>query len=82
MRKHYKREGAIIRKIGFPGAAAHSDHHDEMINRAKKLQISFTESSDIELLKEIFDGLKSIIIDEIVKDDLGFKSYLVKAKTF
>ncbi len=76
MKKHFKREGAIIRKLGFPDATQHCNHHETALAKAKKLQHSFNESSHLERLKEQFRNLKAIVIEEIVRDDLSYKPYL------
>ena len=75
-RDHFTREEAILHGTGFPRVAAHSLYHRRLLQRAHSVQAMCTEMSSEDEIRECFEKLVSFFIDDIVRGDLDFKSFL------
>ena len=74
--KHFRQEEAILRKAGFPRLPSHTEFHRQMLDRAENLRglcHEITEKSD---LRNCFEELIGFIIDDIIRGDTDFVSYL------
>ncbi len=73
---HFEREEHFLREAKFPGLEAHIEYHQELLSKAntiKKICSGFESDHD---LKECFDGMANFLIDDILRGDINFKSYL------
>lgn len=80
MKSHFRREARILRDIGFPDAARHCDHHEITIACAARLHARLKAGPGTLPKEEDFRELKAMVIDEIVRDDLGYKPFLAPAR--
>ena len=78
-RNHFAREEVILREVGFPGVEEHCIYHNGLLERADAVKRLCQEMADQGQLKECFDQMAGFFIDDVVKGDHIFVSYLVSA---
>ena len=75
-REHFSREEMFLYETNFPGLAEHKMYHEELLFKADTTK-RICEGIETELdLQECFDGMPQFLIDDILKGDTKFKSYL------
>ena len=75
-RAHFSREEKFLYETNFPGLAEHKMYHEELLLKAdttKRICEGIETEHD---LQECFDGMSRFLIDDILKGDMKFKSYL------
>ena len=63
-------------KVKYPGLEEHKKYHRKLLIKAdttKRICEGYETEHD---LKECFDGMAKFLIDDILKGDIQFKSYL------
>ena len=75
-KNHFANEEEILRQVGFPGLERHCAYHHELITRANAVKDLCKEMQNQTLLKECFDEMCTFLIDDIIKGDHEFVSYL------
>lgn len=75
-REHFAREERVLREAGFPRVAEHSVYHWRLMERAHEVQKMCAEVTAAEEITACFDKLTAFFIDDIIKGDLDFKSFL------
>lgn len=73
---HFDREEGILREAGFPRLDEHAVFHDELLKKAHRVKKLCIDMSDRELLRECFDEMAAFMIEDVVRGDLDFKSFL------
>ena len=74
--EHFQREEAYLSEAKYPGLAEHQKYHAELLVQAdnvKKICESTEAGHDIQAC---FNGMSRFLIDDILKGDVRFKSYL------
>lgn len=69
---HFNREEALFAKTGYPKAAEHKQHHDELLKKAGDLQARYKEGQTSMLSLETMSFLKSWLAHHIGGDDQGY----------
>lgn len=75
-REHFSREEKYLLKVKYPGLEEHKIYHKELLIKAdttKRICEGIEKSHD---LKECFDGMANFLIDDILRGDINFKSYV------
>jgi len=75
-RDHFSREEAYLLKVKYPDLEIHKKYHKELLIKAdttKRICEGIETEHDLE---ECFDGMAKFLIDDILKGDIKFKSYL------
>lgn len=75
-REHFSREEAYLLKVKYPDLENHKIYHKELLLKAdttKRICEGIETEHD---LAECFDGMDSFLVDDILKGDIKFKSYL------
>ena len=73
---HFQREEAYLAEIEYPDLEKHTLYHDELLTMAKGTK-RICEGIETEHdLQECFDGMVNFLIDDILKGDVRFKSFL------
>lgn len=75
-RRHFQWEEAFLRDIGFPHVDDHAHYHDRLLRLAEQARESCTEEAVTRDHEACFDQLVSVFVDDVVRGDLTFKSYL------
>lgn len=75
-RDHFSREEEYLLEVKYPDLEKHKIYHKELLVKAdttKRICEGMETEHD---LKECFDGMANFLIDDILKGDIMFKSYL------
>jgi hemerythrin len=75
-REHFAREENYLAKVNYPELEAHKEYHQQLLNKAditKRICEGVETKHD---LQECFDGMAEFLIDDILRGDIKFKSYL------
>ena len=75
-RDHFRREEEYLLKAKYPGLEKHKVYHNEMIKKAdttKRICEGIQTDHD---LSECFDNMANFLIDDILRGDVVFKSFL------
>lgn len=78
-RNHFANEEEILKRVGYPRVEQHCEYHGELILRANAVKELCQEMSDHGRLKECFEEMCTFLIDDIVKGDTEFISFLKEA---
>lgn len=77
-RGHFEREEKILIEIGFPDAQSHCAYHEEMLDRAENVKNLCREMRDQGQIQECFEEMSSFLVDDIVRGDSAFVSYMIE----
>ena len=75
-KEHFSREEEYLAEIKYPGLEEHKKYHKELLVKAdttKRICEGIEKEHD---LVECFDGMANFLIDDILRGDIMFKSYL------
>ena len=75
-RDHFSREEKYLFEVKYPDLEKHKIYHKELLIKAdttKRICEGIETEHD---LKECFDGMAEFLIDDILRGDIMFKSYL------
>ena len=75
-RDHFSREEAFLLEAKYPDLEEHKLYHKQLLLKAdttKRICEGIEAEHD---LKECFDGMATFLIDDILKGDIKFKSFL------
>ena len=75
-KNHFAREEAILREIKYPGIEKHCEYHDGLLGRANIVKRLCQDMAERGKLKDCFEGMANFFIDDVVKGDVMFVSYL------
>lgn len=73
---HFEREEEFLSKVGYPGLDQHKIYHQELLvkaNTTKRICQGIETEHD---LRECFNGMANFLIDDVLRGDLMFKSFL------
>ena len=77
--RHFEAEETLLRDLGYPGLKAHMAYHLEMMARAETVMgLCEQKLADPEDVTPCFEELIRFLIDDIIRGDLVFKSFLVE----
>ena len=75
-RDHFSREETYLAEMKYPGLDEHKKYHKELLIKAdttKRICQGIETEHD---LKQCFNGMADFLIDDILKGDIMFKSFL------
>lgn len=73
---HFAWEEAFLRDVGYPKVDAHKVYHGKLVDLAERARIA-CDSQDADFDHDsCFEHLVQVFVDDVVKGDLTFKSYL------
>ena len=75
-REHFSREEAFLLEVKYPNLERHKQYHEKLILKVyatKRLCEGIETKHD---LKECFDMMATFLIDDILRGDIEFKSFL------
>jgi len=73
---HFAREEEYLLEVKYPGLEKHKIYHEELLTKANTTK-NICEGIETEHdLKECFDMMANFLIDDILRGDIMFKSYL------
>jgi hemerythrin len=74
--RHFANEEAFLARVGFPGVDKHQDFHASLISEAQALREGCNAPGDGRLLTDCYDRMVKCLMDDVVRGDLEFKSYV------
>jgi len=75
---HFKSEEKLLAELDYPGLADHSVFHSELILKAKSVKVLCMDRSRPDSIHRCFDEMATLLIEDVVKGDLQFVSFLVE----
>ena len=75
IKEHFKKEEKILTHFRYPEIDAHKKYHKQLLYRANKLR-NLCRSKEGDTSAECCESAIAFIVDDFVKDDMNFKSYL------
>lgn len=74
--KHFAREEEILAQAGFPEIDRHKAYHTSLLTKAKQLGRICGTEIDPKKADACYGELISFLVDDVVRGDSQFKSYL------
>jgi len=75
-KEHFKREEEYLLETKYPQLENHKIYHNELIIKAEMTK-AICEGIETEHdIKECFESMANFLIDDILRGDISFKSYL------
>ncbi|MGB0683485.1 MAG: bacteriohemerythrin [Magnetovibrionaceae bacterium] len=73
---HFQSEEKFLAEIGYPGLDNHRAYHDEMLVKARSIKAICQSYGELDHLRNCYREMAGFLIDDIVKGDMAFKSFL------
>jgi hemerythrin-like metal-binding protein len=77
---HFAREQALLGSWGYPDVESHAKYHDELVERAKAVMSTCAQTQTPEAYKECCEKMMAFLVDDVLRGDMKFKSFLEDAK--
>ena len=74
--EHFAREEKLFAQTGYPAAAAHKAHHDDLVKQALAVQQKYKSGATATLSLEVLNFLKGWLVDHIQGADKKYGSHL------
>ncbi len=79
--QHFAREEALLTKHAYPLAEKHRQHHVGLTDKMKNIQALSERAADSQPAADALrKELVFILMDDVINEDLAFKSFLMKAE--
>jgi hemerythrin-like metal-binding protein len=79
--QHFEREEALLAKHAYPLAEKHRAHHANLNEKMKTVQALAKRAGASQAAAETLrKELVFILMDDVINEDLAFKSFLLKAE--
>jgi hemerythrin len=75
-RSHFKREEFFLRHWNYPDVLDHAKYHQDLVTRAEKAKHACLDLQQSTAFVECCNSLVSFIVDDVIRGDLKFKSFL------
>lgn len=75
-RAHFKREEEYLASVNYPDLEDHVKYHNELIEQADVMRRICEGILTKHDMRVCFDSMASFLIDDVLKGDSKFKSYL------
>ena len=80
--RHFEREEALLNKHAYPLAEEHRKHHAGLNEKMRNIRGLAERAADSKPAQEALrKELVFILMDDVINEDLAFKSFLIKAET-
>jgi len=73
---HFAVEEALLRDAGYPGLEEHIKYHEKLLLEAQAAKEICDQIKNAEDLERCGDVLGAFLVDDILRGDLHFKSFL------
>ncbi|MGB0669884.1 MAG: bacteriohemerythrin [Rhodospirillales bacterium] len=73
---HFEDEEAFLAEVAYPGLAEHQVFHNEMLLKAKAVREVCEAYHDFDHIRACYQEMLTFLIDDILKGDVTFKSFL------
>ncbi len=79
--EHFGREEELLGGLGWPGLSAHVAYHSELLLQAELLKSLCDRAAERAELEEHFNAIADFVIDDLLRGDLEFKSFLQEKRS-
>lgn len=76
VRQHFMHEESYLEKVNFPRLDEHKRYHEELLRQVHQVKTICEGAGENHSLNECFDAMKNFLIDDVLRGDIDFKSYL------
>lgn len=73
---HFSREEKYLLEIGYPGLEKHKNYHKDLLIKVDEIKQMCEGVTIVHDVKACFDSMADFLIDDILRGDIMFKSYL------
>ena len=73
---HFSREEQFLALAGYPEFEDHCRYHQQLMERAQDMILLCETASHQRDLDACFDGMARLFIDDVLRGDVRFKSYM------
>jgi len=73
--EHFRTEEAFLDRIGYSDVEGHREHHTSVMTTARQLEQA-CKNNEPAKVAECYAAVVAVLLDEIVRGDSTFKSYL------
>ncbi len=78
MKKHFRREEEILKEAGFPRLDEHKEHHLGIEGDVENISQDLGDNiNDQKIWENFYQSLISIVVEDAIKADMDFKSFLM-----
>ena len=74
--EHFTNEIQVLRELGFPNVDGHAEFHERALIDLADLQRQFEAGAPLVSLEIIHQKTTDLLVHDIVREDLEFKSFL------
>lgn len=74
--EHFKSEEALLADAGYPDLKDHMVFHQELLLKAQGVKALCVNTETPETLKRCFDEMATLLIEDVVRGDMQFVSFL------
>jgi hemerythrin len=74
--KHFKDEEKYLEAVGYPDLKGHIEYHAELLSRAEAVRERCDEGRPEASVKNCYEELASFFIDDVIRGDMEYKSFL------
>lgn len=75
---HFAAEEKLLGELEYPGLHGHALFHKELILKAKAVKTLCLDVSNPESVQRCFDEMATLLIEDVVRGDLQFVSFLIE----
>ena len=75
-RDHFEREEGLLRGLGYYDLEEHIRYHAALLDQAEAMRQACAEMKGQAAVEECFRNVMGFLIDDIIRGDFGFKSFL------
>lgn len=73
---HFDREESYLESVGWEGLPEHRLYHGELLKQADVMRAICAGIQESHDLQECFDSMAKFLVDDILRGDIKFKSFL------
>jgi hemerythrin len=74
--EHFSGEEKFLERIGYSDLEGHHDYHASVMTKTRDLERTCCGNNEPAKVAECYAAVMAILLDEIIRDDSTFKSYI------
>jgi len=75
---HFAHEEQVLADLGYPALQDHIVFHKELVIKAKAVKNLCMDMSSPRTIRQCFDEMATLLIEDVVKGDMQFVSFLIE----
>lgn len=77
---HFASEENLLEALGYPALADHKVFHKELLIKAKAVKTLCMDMHSQDSIRRCFDEMATLLIEDVVRGDLQFVSFLIEKR--